>query len=166
MAGSINNSITMNLIYWLPMINWPSFKTHAHKTPSQEGNKLTKVLQIFHRSRIKSPDAPCEGQTHVLDFIRKVDLDGYHEGQTPVLKGDNCFDLKPDTLGHFLKMLDKKATDQGWNDASSTQKIGIFNVTHNGDPTTISITKKHHHIEMAALRAQCEQFMIGENSQH
>ena len=89
----------------------------------------------------------------MLDFAREVDLDVYHEGITPVLKGDNRFDLKPETLGHFLRMLDKKATDQGWNNASSTQKIGIFDITHNGDPTTISITKVQHYIEMVALRA-------------
>jgi hypothetical protein len=63
-------------------------------------------------------------------------------------------------------MLDKKATDQGWNYASSAQKIWLFNITHNGDPSTISITKEHHYIEMAALRAQCKRFMIGEDSQH
>ena len=166
MAGSIKYLIIMNLLYWLPMINWPSFKTQSHKTPSRESNKPTKVLQIFHQSRIKSPDASCEGQTHVLDFIRKTDLDVYHEGRTPVLKGDNCFDLKPETLGNFLKMLDKKATDQGWNDASSTQQIGIFNITQNGDPTTISITKEHHYIDTAVLRTQCKRFMIGEGSQH
>ena len=102
----------------------------------------------------------------MLDFISKADLDVYHEGRTPVLNGDNCFDLKPETLGQFLKMLDKKATDQGWNNASSTQQIRIFNITHNGNPTTISITKEHHYIETDALRAQCERFMIGGNSQH
>jgi hypothetical protein len=63
-------------------------------------------------------------------------------------------------------MLDKKATEQGWNDTSSVQQIGIFNITQNGDPTTISITMDHGRIEMAALSAQCERFMIGEDSQH
>jgi len=190
MAGSIKNLIIMT------MINWPSFKTHSHKTPSQEDNKPTKVLQTFHQSRIKSFDAPCEGQNHVLDLDRStlpptvtpatifartpafcrqydpLDVDSkfglcvYDDGRAPVLKGDSCFDLEPETLGQFLRLIDKKATDQGWNDASSTQQIGIFNITHNGDPTTISITKEHHYIEMAALRAQCKRFMIPENSQH
>ena len=91
-----------------------------------------------------------------MDFYRMVDLDVYYEGRTPVLEGDNCFDLKPKTLGQFLRMLDRKATDQRWNDASSAQQIGIFNITHNDDPTKISITKEHHYIEMDALRAQCE----------
>ena len=63
-------------------------------------------------------------------------------------------------------MLDRKATDQGWNNASSAQQIGLFNITHNGAPTTINITKEHGHIEMAALRAQCKRFMIGEDSPH
>ena len=106
------------------------------------------------------------GQYDLLDFCKEVDLGVYNEGKIPVLKGDNCFDLKHDMLGPFLRMLDRKATDQGWNDANSTQQIGLFNITHNGDPTTISITKEHGRIEMAALRAQCERFMIGEDSQH
>ena len=67
-------------------------------------------------------------------------------------------------LGPFLRMLDKKATDQGWNNASNTQQIGLFNITHNGALTTISITKEYGHIKMNALRAQCERFMIGEDS--
>jgi hypothetical protein len=101
------------------------------------------------------------GKYDSLDVGKTFDLYIYCEGRAPVIEGDNCFDLKPETLGHFLRMLDKKATDQGWNDASSVQQIGIFNITHNGNPTTISITKEHGHIEMAALRAQCERFMIG-----
>ena len=70
--------------------------------------------------------------------------------------GDNCFDLKPETHGQFLRMLDRKATDQGWNNASSAQQIGLFIITHNGAPTKINITKEHGHIEMAALKAQCK----------
>ena len=107
------------------------------------------------------------GQYDTLDFGKTFDRYIYYEGRAPIiLKGDNCFDLKPETLGHFLRMLDKKATDQGWNNTSSAQQIGIFNITHTGKPTTISITKEHGRIEMAALRAQCEKFMIGEDSQH
>ena len=82
-----------------------------------------------------------------MDFERKVDLDVYYEGRTPVLEGDNRFDLKPETLGQFLKLLDRKATDQGWNNASSTQKIEIFNVAQDHffySRITISITKEHN----------------------
>jgi len=61
------------------------------------------------------------GQYDLLDFGKEVDPGVYKEGKTPVLEGDNCFDLKPETLGQFLRMLDRKATDQGWNDASSAQ---------------------------------------------
>ena len=46
-------------------------------------------------------------------FKSKMDLDVYHEGRNPVLEGENRFDLKPETLGQFLKLLDRKATDQG-----------------------------------------------------
>ena len=106
------------------------------------------------------------GQYNLLDFGKEVDLGVYKEGKTPVLEEDNCSDLKPETLGQFLRMLDRKATDQGWNNASSTQQIGLFNITHNGAPNTINITKEYGRIEMAALRAQCKQFMIGEDSQH
>ena len=71
-----------------------------------------------------------------------MDLDVYHEGRTLVLEGDNCFDLKPETLGQFLKMLDRKATDQGWNNTSSTQQIGLFNVSQDD-----SFYSKMHNIE-------------------
>ena len=63
-------------------------------------------------------------------------------------------------------MLDKKAADQVWNDASSAHQIGLFNINHNGAPTSINITREYGRIEMAALRAQCKRFMIGEDSQH
>ncbi len=161
MAGIIKNLIVRSLLYWIPMTSLPTLKT-----PSCKGYKPSKVSQSYHQSQTNSSSAPCEGQTNMLDFKRKVDLDVYLEGRTPVLEGDNRFDLKPETLGKFLKLRDRKATDQGCNDASSTQQIGIFNITHNGNPTTISITKEHGRIEMAALRAQCKQFMIGEDSQH
>jgi hypothetical protein len=122
---------------------------------------ITTMAEIIKNLIIRNllywlPGDPCEGQTHVLDFNRKVDLDVYYEGRTPVLEGDNCFDLKPETLGQFLKLLDRKATDQGWNDASSTQQIGIFNITQDDSfysRITISITKEHNFIEMTALRA-------------
>jgi hypothetical protein len=110
-----------------------------------------------------------EGQTHVLDFKRKVDLDVYHGGITPFLEGDNRFDLKPETLGQFLKLLGRKATDQGWNNASSTQQIGLFNVSQDDSfysRITISITKEHYYIEMTALRAQYEPFMMGKDAQY
>ena len=55
------------------------------------------------------------GQYDLLDFSKKVDLSVYKEGKTPVLEVDNCFDLKPEKLGPFLRMLAKKATDQGCN---------------------------------------------------
>jgi len=197
MAGTIKNLIILNLLYWISMINWPTFKTHLHKTPIQEGTDPTKVPPSYHRSRIKSPDAPIEGQTHMLDLNRstpqttvtpatsfartpafrrkynplevgkKFDLYVYDEGRAPVLEGENYFDLDSKTLGKFLRMLDKKATDQGWNNASSAQKIVFFSITHNGNPTTrISITKEHHYIEMDALRSQCKRFMIEGDSQH
>jgi hypothetical protein len=150
MAGSIKNLIIRSLLYWIPMINWPTFKSQSHKTPAT----------IFART------PAFWRQYNPLDVGNKLDLYVYDEGRAPVLKGNNCFDLKPETLGQFLRILDKKATDQGWNNASSTQQIGIFNITHNGDPTTISITKEHHYIEMDALRSQCKQFMIEGGSQH
>ncbi len=164
MAGIIKNLINRNLLYWIPMTSLPTLKTSSRK-----GNKPTKVSRSYYQSRAKSSRAPCEGQTHVLDFKRKVDLDVYHEGRTPVLEGDNRFDLKPETLGQFLKLLDRKATDQGWNNASSTQKIGLFNVAQDNSfysRITISITKEHNYVEMTSLRAQCKQFMMGEDAQY
>ena len=32
MAGIIKNLIIRSLFYWIPMINWPTFKTQSHKT--------------------------------------------------------------------------------------------------------------------------------------
>jgi hypothetical protein len=164
------------------------------KTPSRKGYKPSKVSQSYHQSWTNSSSAvdpmvdllaqvaalaaanaalqrqvACEGQTHVLDFKSKVNLDVYHEGRTPVLEGDNRFDLNPKTLGQFLKLLDRKATDQGWNNASSTQQIGLFNVAQDDSfysRITISIAKEHYYIEMTALRAQCERFMMGKDAQY
>ncbi len=164
MAGIIKNLIVRSLLYWIPMTSFPTLKT-----PSSKGNKPAKVSQSYHQNWTKSSSAPCEGQTHVLDFKRKVDLDVYHEGRTPVLEGDRRFDLKPKTLGQFLKLLDRKATDQGWNDATSTQQIVLFNIAqdnHFCSRITISITKEHNYVEMTALRAQCERFMMGKDAQY
>ena len=47
------------------------------------------------------------GQYDLLDFSKRVDLSVYKEGKTPILEVDDCFDLKPETLGPFLRMLDK-----------------------------------------------------------
>ena len=73
------------------------------------------------------------GQIDLLDFRKKVDVSVYAEGKNPVFEGDKCFDfdVKTDTLGPFLKRLNKKVTDQGWNDANNTQQISLFNIIHN-----------------------------------
>ena len=63
-------------------------------------------------------------------------------------------------------MLEKTATNQGWNNASSSQQVVIFSITHNSNPTTISITKELHYIKMDALRSQCKRFMIEGGAQH
>ena len=52
------------------------------------------------------------GQHDLLDFNKTFDRYIYYEGRAPI-KGDNCFDLKPETLGQFLRMLDKKANGTG-----------------------------------------------------
>ena len=36
------------------MINWPTFKTQSHDTPSWEGNKPTETTLSFHQSRTKT----------------------------------------------------------------------------------------------------------------
>jgi hypothetical protein len=164
MAGIIKILIIRNLLYWIPMTSLPTLKT-----PSCKGNEPTKVSQSYHQSWTKSSSAPCEGQTHVLDFKRKVDLDVYHEGRTPVLEGDNRYDLKPKKLGQFLKLLDRKATYQGWNNTSSAQQTGLFNIAQDNpfySRITISITKEHNYVEMTSIRAQCKQFMMGEDAQY
>ncbi len=95
MAGIIENLIIGSLLYWIPMINWPKFNTQPHKNPAT----------IFART------PAFWRQYNSLDIGNKFDLYVYDEGRAPVLKGDNCFELKPETLGQFLRTLDRKATD-------------------------------------------------------
>ena len=106
------------------------------------------------------------GQMHLLDYGKKADLSVYAEGKNPVFEGDERFDVRTETLGPFLKRLHKKVTEQGWNDANNTQQIALFDITHNGASITIDITTAYGRIEMTALRAQCERFMIGADAQH
>jgi hypothetical protein len=62
--------------------------------------------------------------------------------------------------------LHKKATDQGWNNANNQQQIALFNVTHNGAPLLIDITKFYGRIGVTKLCTQCERFMTGTDAQH
>ena len=39
------------------MINWPTFKTQSHETPSGEGTGPAKVPRSYHQSRIKTTSA-------------------------------------------------------------------------------------------------------------
>ncbi len=97
LAGIIKNLIIRSLLYWIHMVNWPTFKTKSHKTPAT----------IFART------PAFWRQYNLLDIGNKCDLYVYDKGRDPVFKGDDCFDLKPETLGQFLRNLDRKATDQG-----------------------------------------------------
>ena len=42
-------------------------------------------------------------QTDLLNFGKKADLSVYIEGKSPVLEGDESFDVKTETLRQFLK---------------------------------------------------------------
>ena len=106
------------------------------------------------------------GQADLLDFRKKADLSIYAKGKSPVFEGDERFDVKSETLGPFLKRLHKNATDQGWNNANNPQQISLFNVTHNGSPLAIDITKSCRQIGVVELWTQCEWFMIGNNARH
>ena len=79
------------------------------------------------------------GQVNILDYGKKADLSVYVEGKSPVFEGDERFDMKTETLGPFLKRLHKKVTEQGWNDATNTQQIALFDITHNGTSIKIYI---------------------------
>ena len=58
MGGIMNwKAIILNLLFWLPMTNWPTFATQSHETPSGEGTGLTKVPQRYHQSQIKNTSA-------------------------------------------------------------------------------------------------------------
>ena len=91
------------------------------------------------------------GQMDLLDFRKKVDLSIYSEVKSPVFEGDERFDINTETLGPFLRRFHKKATDQGWNDENNTQRIALFNITHNGALITIDITKYYGRIEVTKL---------------
>ena len=58
MAGTPNwASIILNLLSWLPMINWPASTTQSHETPSGEGTGPAEVPRSYHQSRIKTTSA-------------------------------------------------------------------------------------------------------------
>ncbi len=80
----------------------------------------------------------------------------YTEGKSPILEGDERFDIKTETLGTFLKKLHMKATNEGWNDPNNTQQIAVFNITHNGAVIAIDITKSYGCIDLTELWTQCE----------
>ena len=80
------------------MINWPTFKTQSHKTPAT----------IFART------PAFWRQYDPLDVGNKLDLYVYDEGRSPVLKGNDCLDLKPETLGQLLRILDLGIGEEQW----------------------------------------------------
>ena len=53
------------------------------------------------------------GQSNLLDFRKKDDMNVYTEGKSQILEGDEQFDIKTKTLGPFLKKLHMKATNKG-----------------------------------------------------
>ncbi len=106
------------------------------------------------------------GQSDLLDFRKKADMNVYTEGKSPVLEGDKRFDIKTETLGPFLKKLHMKATNKGWNDPNNTQQIAVFNITHNGAVISIDITKSYGRIDLTKLWTQCKRFMTGADAQH
>ncbi len=106
------------------------------------------------------------GQTNLLDFRKKVDLNVYTEGKSPIFEGEERFDIKTETLGAFLKKLYIKATNKGWNNPNNTQQIALFNINHNGAVIAIDITKSYGRIDLTKLWTQCEQFMTGADAQH
>ena len=59
------------------------------------------------------------GQSDLLDFRKKADLNVYTEGKSPIIEGDERFDVKTETLGPFLKKLHMKVTNKGWNNPSN-----------------------------------------------
>jgi hypothetical protein len=106
------------------------------------------------------------GQSDLLDFRKKADMNVYTEGKSPILEGDERFDVKTETLGPFLKKLHMKATNKGLNDPNNTQQIAVFNITHNGAVIAIDITKSYGRIDLTKLRTQCEKFITGADTQH
>ena len=73
------------------------------------------------------------------------------EVKNPVLEGDECFDVKTETLGQFLKRLHKKVTNQSWNNAGNVQQIALFNITQAGAYVTIDISKAYGCIDVTEL---------------
>ena len=91
------------------------------------------------------------GQTELLNFGENANLSVYVEGKSPVLEGDERFDVKTETLGPFLKKLHKKVTNQGWNNAGNTQQIALFDITQNSALVKIDITKAYGRINVTEL---------------
>ena len=50
-------AIILKLLSWLPMINWPTFTTQSHETPSREDTGPAEVPQSYHQSQIKKSSA-------------------------------------------------------------------------------------------------------------
>jgi hypothetical protein len=84
------------------------------------------------------------GQYDLLDFCKKVGVGVYNEGRIPVLEGDNCFDLKPDTLGQFLSKLELKATDHGWNNEGCSTSLTTAPLPQSASPSSMAALKWLH----------------------
>ena len=63
------------------------------------------------------------GQTELMNFGKKANLSVYVEGKRPVLKGDERFDVKTETLGPFLQNAqegNRPGLEQCWQRAADS----------------------------------------------
>ena len=149
----------IELLSQLAASSAPSASLQGQVTALQPGMQATAPMSFARTPAFM-------GRIDLRAFRRKADLIVYAEGKSPVFKGDEHVNVKTVTLGHFLKRLHKKVTDQSWNNLNNTQQIAMFDIMHNGAPIKTNTAKAYGLFNVAELSAQCRHFMTGADAQH
>ena len=105
-----------------------------------------------------------KGKTDLLDFGKTKDRNIYENGKSPILSRDDCFDAMAKQLMPFINALNRRSTYLGWNDATNSQQITIFDFPHHGATIQINLLTSYGCISMADLQTQCARFMIGSDA--
>ncbi len=92
------------------------------------------------------------GQSGLLDFRKKADMNIYEDGKSPVLSRDNRFDATAEQLMPFINALNMRATDMGWNDATTPQQVTLFDIPHNGATAQINLVTSYGCISLTTFK--------------